>query len=257
MVRKKGYRLFLVAHVVRRLKPHPTDKHSSIARVYAGGVWDLGANMCNLIYVAVENSRHIQSYMTLNVSEYFETSVVTAKSIQEFLEQKSREQNDSFRAGRMSGTKENLLKLTFGCELVEATYKTACDKFANLKPCVCRKMNFPETIMPDDFRNDFYVTVLAGEFQKVRNYEFIVNLVQFKNTNGVQYEETQVDLAEDDGSSSGAADHVNARRFYYYKSVVYGKQDKPKWNEIVNVSIPHGNYFFSLTSFQHTQFNDS
>ncbi len=234
-MKKQGYRLYLVAHVVKRLKQNSIDKHASISRVYAGGVWDLGANMCNLIYVAAENSRHIQSYMALNVTEYFESSVVAAKSIQELLEQKAREHSDSYRTGRLSAAKENLLKLTFGCELVEATYKTACDKFANLKPCVCRKMNFPETIMPDDFRNDFYVTVLGGEFQKARNYEFIVNLVQFKNGSGIQYEEVQVDLSDDDSDNSG-----QERRFYFYKSVVYGKQDKPKWNEIVNVSIPHG-----------------
>ena len=35
--------------------------------------------------------------------------------------------------------------------------------------------------MPDDFRNDFYITVLGGDFQKAKNYEFIVNLVQFKD----------------------------------------------------------------------------
>ena len=36
----------------------------------------------------------------------------------------------------------------------------------------------------DDFRNDFYVTVIEGDFQKARNYEFAVNSVQFKEPNG-------------------------------------------------------------------------
>ena len=44
-------------------------------------------------------------------------------------------------------------------------------------------MEFPEIIMPDDFRNDFYVTVVGGDFQKARNYEFVVNLVQFREEN--------------------------------------------------------------------------
>ena len=35
--------------------------------------------------------------------------------------------------------------------------------------------------MIDDFRNDFYITVLSGEFQKKKNYEFVVNLVQFRD----------------------------------------------------------------------------
>ena len=235
MVKKQGYYLYLVAHVVKIFKQNSINKHSSILRVYAGGVCDLGTNMCNLIHVTAENSRNIQSYMTLSVTEYFETSFVTPKSIQESLELNEREHSNLYRTGRLSGAKENLLKLTFGCELVEATYRAACEKFANLKPCICRKMDFPETIMPDDFRNNFYVTVLGGEFQKSCNYEFIVNLVQFKNENGIECEEVQVDLS-DDGSDTSDQE----RRFYFYKSVVYGKQDKPKWNEIVNVSIPHG-----------------
>ena len=36
-------------------------------------------------------------------------------------------------------------------------------------------------IILDDFRNDFYVTVIGGDFQKARNYEFVVNLVQFRD----------------------------------------------------------------------------
>jgi hypothetical protein len=39
--------------------------------------------------------------------------------------------------------------------------------------------------LKDDFRNDFYITVIGGEFQKARNYEFVVNLIQFKEENGI------------------------------------------------------------------------
>ncbi len=180
--------------------------------------------------------------MVLNASEYFETSVVTAKNIQEFLNVKDH-LNDSFRSQRGSTTnsKETFFSLTFGCELVEATYKKAKDQFLNLKPCICRKMNFPEIIMPDDFRNDFYVTVVGGDFQKARNYEFVVNLVQFKSLNGVgPIEEVPVDLWED---SDGTDEQ---ERFFFYKSIVYAKQEKPKWNEIVNVSIPHGRFTLKI-----------
>ena len=30
------------------------------------------------------------------------------------------------------------------------------------------------------------------------------------------------------------------KKSFFYKSIVYPKQDKPKWNEVLNVSIPHG-----------------
>jgi len=175
--------------------------------------------------------------MALNVNEYFETSVVTAKNIQESLNLK--DLNDSFRSqrGNITNSKETFINFTFRCELVEATYKKAKDQFLNLKPCICRKMNFPEIIMPDDFRNDFYVTVVGGDFQKARNYEFVVNLVQFKSLNGAGPEEVPVDLCED---SDGVDEQDLARRIFFYKSIVYAKQEKPKWNEIVNVSIPHG-----------------
>ena len=39
------------------------------------------------------------------------------------------------------------------------------------------------SLFSDDFRNDFYVTVIGGEFQKQKNYEFVVNLVQFREEN--------------------------------------------------------------------------
>lgn len=57
-------------------------------------------------------------------------------------------------------------------------------------------MDFPEIIMPDDFRNEFYVTVIGGEFQKARNYEFIVNLVQFRDESG-KLVEIPVDFNEE------------------------------------------------------------
>lgn len=121
--------------------------------------------------------------------------------------------------------------MTFKTELSELTFKSAIDKYAHLRSkVVCRKMDFPEIIMPDDFRNDFYVTVLSGEFQKARNYEFVVNLVQFRNEPGGRLVETPVDFSDEN----------SRQKYFFYKSLVYVKQDRPKWNEIVNVSIPHG-----------------
>lgn len=139
------------------------------------------------------------------------------------------------KGGGKNALKDAFLTLTFKTELSELSFKNALEKYAHVRPkVISRKMDFPEIIMPDDYRNDFYITVLSGEFQKARNYEFVVNLVQFRN-GGV---ETPVDFSDEQPSSSSST--MNNNKQYFYKSLVYAKQDRPKWHEIVNVSIPHG-----------------
>ena len=138
----------------------------------------MGSHLCNLVYVSTE-VRNINSSMILNITE-FDTSIVTPKTIQEFIN--SKDTVETCKNGK-NGSKDAYLTLTFRSELNELTYKNVCDKYGNLHPKICRKMEFPEIIMPDDFRNDFYVTVIGGEFQKARNYEFVVNLVQFREEN--------------------------------------------------------------------------
>lgn len=102
-------------------------------------------------------------------------------------------------------------------------------------------MDFPEIIMPgnenfqkenfnislDDFRNEFFITLIGGDFQKVRNYEFIVNVVRLNDENDAKTEEPI--------SFNENIDQNCTKNFFYYKSIVYLKQDKPRWNEIVKV----------------------
>jgi hypothetical protein len=52
--------------------------------------------------------------------EYFESSIVAPKTLQELLN--SKDMNDSYKTGKNS-SKEIHLSLTFRCELIEATYK--------------------------------------------------------------------------------------------------------------------------------------
>ena len=191
----------------------------------------MGSHFCNIAFVSTE-VRNIQSSMVLNLTD-FDTSIVTPRTIQEFINHK--DTNDTYKSGKNS-PKDSYLNLTFRSELSELTYKNVCDKYASYAPKICRKMEFPEIIMPDDFRNDFYVTVIGGEFQKARNYEFVVNLVQFREENS-KYIEIPVDFSDenDDQTEKGSK-----KKSFFYKSIVYPKQDKPKWNEVLNVSIPHG-----------------
>jgi hypothetical protein len=198
-----GFRLFLVVYAIRHSKKHPTDQHASISRIFAGGICDLGSNFCNLVYVSTE-VRNIQASMCLSITD-FDTSIVTPKTIQEFINANKQQDsiNDSYNkigpakasSSSTSTHKDSYLTLTFRSELSELTFKQVSDKYSNCQPKICRKMDFPEIIMPDDFRNDFYVTVCGGEFQKARNYEFVVNLVQFREDNS-KFIEVPVDFID-------------------------------------------------------------
>ncbi len=57
-----------------------------------------------------------------------------------------------------SQLKDIFCTVSFKCELDESTFNELLDKY--LKESISRKMNFPDIVMPDDYRNDFFVYVL-------------------------------------------------------------------------------------------------
>lgn len=61
---KNGYKLFLVVYAVKHLKHSTSDRQASISKMFAGGVCDLGSNLCNLVYVSAD-VRNIHSSMIL------------------------------------------------------------------------------------------------------------------------------------------------------------------------------------------------
>lgn len=230
---KSGYKLLLVVYAVKNIKQNNMDRHSSISKIFAGGVCDLGSNLCNIIFVNTE-VRNVQGSMSLYMSE-FDNSIVTFKTLQEFINT-----NDPNSTSRVRGSsKDAFLTLTFRTELNEFPFNKIAEKYGHLQPKIFRKMDFPEVIMPDDFRNDFYVTVMSGDFQKAKNYEFVVNLVQFREDSSSRWIECPVDF-NDEMDSTAAGESSKKRPLFFHKSIVYAKQDKPKWNEIVKVSIPNG-----------------
>jgi dedicator of cytokinesis protein 1 len=119
--------------------------------------------------------------------------------------------------------KDSFITIQVKCELLEAAYNKVFDQFTHFKPIFCRKMNFPEIIMPDDYRNDFYITVISGEFSKAKGFEFIANLVQFKKENDKNVE-IGIDLDRDENDLL-----PQAKNYFLYKSIIYSKQEKPKW----------------------------
>uniref|UniRef100_A0A4W3GFE8 Dedicator of cytokinesis protein 2-like n=1 Tax=Callorhinchus milii TaxID=7868 RepID=A0A4W3GFE8_CALMI len=92
---------------------------------------------------------------------------------------------------------------------------------------VARKMGFPEIIMPGDVRNDIYVTLVQGEFDKQ-------NKTTQKNV------EVTMCVCDEYGSvipnaiCQGAGDRPVTR----YQSVVYYQLRQQRWMETVKVAIP-------------------
>ncbi|XP_053307198.1 dedicator of cytokinesis protein 1 isoform X2 [Spea bombifrons] len=92
---------------------------------------------------------------------------------------------------------------------------------------VARKMGFPEIIMPGDVRNDIYVTLLQGDFDRG-------NKTTAKNV------EVTVSVFDEDGKRlenviyPGAGDEAISE----YKSVIYYQVKQPRWYETIKVAIP-------------------
>ncbi|XP_035261076.1 dedicator of cytokinesis protein 1 isoform X2 [Anguilla anguilla] len=92
---------------------------------------------------------------------------------------------------------------------------------------VARKMGFPEIIMPGDVRNDIYVTLVQGEFDKgskttPKNVEVTMSVY---DEDGKKLENVIFPGAGDEG-------------ILEYKSVIYYQVKQPRWFETVKVAIP-------------------
>ncbi|XP_074141531.1 dedicator of cytokinesis protein 5 isoform X1 [Sminthopsis crassicaudata] len=91
---------------------------------------------------------------------------------------------------------------------------------------IARKMGFPEIILPGDVRNDIYVTLIHGEFDKGKK----------KTPKNV---EVTFSVYDEDGTLLEKAIHPGAgyEGISEYKSVVYYQVKQPCWYETVKVSI--------------------
>ncbi|XP_071068039.1 dedicator of cytokinesis protein 5 isoform X2 [Dasypus novemcinctus] len=91
---------------------------------------------------------------------------------------------------------------------------------------IARKMGFPEIILPGDVRNDIYVTLIHGEFDKGKK----------KTPKNV---EVTMSVYDEDGKRLEKAIHPGAgyEGVSEYKSVVYYQVKQPCWYETVKVSI--------------------
>ncbi|XP_076471351.1 dedicator of cytokinesis protein 1-like isoform X3 [Babylonia areolata] len=89
-----------------------------------------------------------------------------------------------------------------------------------------RKMGFPEVIMPGDVRNDIYLTLRCGEFNRGakttdKNVEVSIYVCDHKG-----------DVMKEVISYGCGGEMMSE-----YKSMVYYHEDKPKWFEIFKIAI--------------------
>uniref|UniRef100_A0A665TZ21 Dedicator of cytokinesis 5 n=1 Tax=Echeneis naucrates TaxID=173247 RepID=A0A665TZ21_ECHNA len=99
--------------------------------------------------------------------------------------------------------------------------------FVDRSTAIVRKMGFPEIILPGNVRNDFYITLLQGEFDRgkkktPKNVEVILTV---HDDEGNPMEKAIFPGAGYDGITE-------------YKSVIYYQVKQPCWNETVKVTIP-------------------
>ncbi|XP_050483579.1 dedicator of cytokinesis protein 1 isoform X4 [Bombus huntii] len=92
---------------------------------------------------------------------------------------------------------------------------------------IARKMGFPEVILPGDVRNDLYLTLISGEFNKGskstdKNVEVTVKVC---NEFGVPIPGVM--------TLGGGALPIDE-----YHSVIYYHEDKPRWCETFKIAIP-------------------
>uniref|UniRef100_A0A8C9SSM2 Dedicator of cytokinesis 2 n=1 Tax=Scleropages formosus TaxID=113540 RepID=A0A8C9SSM2_SCLFO len=92
---------------------------------------------------------------------------------------------------------------------------------------VARKLGFPEIIMPGDVRNDIYLTLVAGDFDKY-------NKTTQKNVEVIMW------VCDEEGKVVPCSICLGAgdRPVSEYKSVIYYQVKQPRWMETFKVAIP-------------------
>ncbi|XP_061643353.1 dedicator of cytokinesis protein 2-like isoform X4 [Phyllopteryx taeniolatus] len=92
---------------------------------------------------------------------------------------------------------------------------------------VARKLGFPEIIMPGDVRNDIYLTLQGGDFDKY-------NKTTQKNVEVIVCVCDQMGKVVQNSICLGAGDKATSE----YRSVIYYQVKQPRWMETFKVAVP-------------------
>lgn len=104
--------------------------------------------------------------------------------------------------------------------------------------CIARKLGFPEVIMPGDLRNDLYLTLHSGEFERGKK----------KTQKNI---EVKMEVVSEDGTvlpnviSLGAGEELVSE----YRSVIFYHCGKPEWVETIKLVIPIEKFHTSHVRF--------
>uniref|UniRef100_A0A672NCH1 Dedicator of cytokinesis 2 n=1 Tax=Sinocyclocheilus grahami TaxID=75366 RepID=A0A672NCH1_SINGR len=116
---------------------------------------------------------------------------------------------------------------------------------------VARKLGFPEIIMPGDIRNDIYLTLHSGDFDKY-------NKTTQKNVEVIMLVCDEEGKVMPNSICLGAGD----RPVNEYRSVIYYQIKQPRWMETFKVAIPleempriHLRFMFRHRSSQECKFS--
>uniref|UniRef100_A0A3Q3W6H4 Uncharacterized protein n=1 Tax=Mola mola TaxID=94237 RepID=A0A3Q3W6H4_MOLML len=91
---------------------------------------------------------------------------------------------------------------------------------------VARKLGFPEIIMPGDVRNDIYLTIQGGDFDKY-------NKTTQKNVEVIMWVCDEEGKVIQNSICLGAGDKVVSE----YRSVIYYQIKQPRWMETIKVAV--------------------
>eukprot|EP00095_Tigriopus_kingsejongensis_P007920 maker-scaffold1210_size55525-snap-gene-0.17 protein:Tk07920 transcript:maker-scaffold1210_size55525-snap-gene-0.17-mRNA-1 annotation:"dedicator of cytokinesis protein 1 isoform x3" len=130
--------------------------------------------------------------------------------------------------GKLS--EENGLNISFNISLDDIS-RPQDISIAQGHLALSRKIGLPEVILPSDFRNDLFLNISSGDFSRLdkrsdRNVEVLVEIV---DENG--------EIVKG-AISSGATLGLNQMVEDYFTTVVLYHEGKPRWNEIIKISIP-------------------
>ncbi|KAK5864804.1 hypothetical protein PBY51_016016 [Eleginops maclovinus] len=92
---------------------------------------------------------------------------------------------------------------------------------------VARKLGFPEIIMPGDVRNDIYLTLQGGDFDKY-------NKTTQKNVEVIMWVCDEEGKVIQNSICLGAGDKAVSE----YRSVIYYQVKQPRWMETIKVAVP-------------------